>query len=127
MVLMTYWSIFWTAVGGIAQAAAAIATFLAVGVALWLGIREGRRALQARYDNARPVLIIKSEPQSIPVRGDRYLDWEATLPVITVYNTGDGPALNVRSVIYGPEAIAAADTNGTWRYWIGVTHGIKWP
>ncbi len=73
------WSPIWTAVGGIAQAAAAIATFLAVGVALWLGIREGRRSLQARYDDARPVLIIKSEPQSIPVHqgSDWYLDWEA--------------------------------------------------
>ncbi len=116
------WSLIWTAVGGIAQAAAAIATFLAVGVALWLGIREGRRSLQARYDDARPVLIIKSEPQGIPVHqgGDCYLDWEAALPVITVYNTGDGPALNVRSVIYGPEAIAAAGSNGTWQYWVGV-------
>jgi hypothetical protein len=117
-----HWSLIRTAVGGIAQAAAAITTFLAVGVALWLGLREGRRSLQARYDDARPVLIIKSEPQSIPVHqgSDWYLDWEAGPPVITVYNTGDGPALNVRSVIYGPEAIAATDATGTWQYLVGV-------
>ena len=61
---MDHWSLIWTAVGGIAQAAAAIATFLAVGVALWLGIREGRRSLQARYDNARPVLQIDPDTAS---------------------------------------------------------------
>ena len=74
---MDYWSVFWTAVGGIAQAAAAIATFLAVGVALWLGVREGRRALQARYDDARPVLQVVSDPQSIPVEqgNNLYLNW----------------------------------------------------
>jgi hypothetical protein len=77
------WSVFWSAVGGIAQAAAAIATFLAVGVALWLGIRKGRRSLQARYDDARPVLIIgpnssPSDPWThIPVQqgNESYLDW----------------------------------------------------
>jgi len=116
------WSLFWIAVGGIAQAAAAVATFLAVVVALRLGRREDQRSLQARYDDARPVLIIKSEPQSIPVHqgSDWYLDWGASPPVITIYNTGNGPAFNVRSVIYGPEAIAAADSNGTWQYWVGV-------
>jgi len=116
------WSLFWTAVGGIAQAAAAMATFLAVGIALWLGIREGRRSLRTRYDDARPILIIKSTPQSIPVHqgSDWYLDWEVAPPTITLYNTGAGPALNVRSVIYGPEAIAAATSNGSWQYWVGV-------
>jgi hypothetical protein len=115
------WSLNWNAIGAIAQAVAAIATFLAAGVALWLGIREGRRSLQARYDDARPVLIINSEPQSIPVHqgSDWYLDWEAAPPMITIYNTGDGPAFNVRSVIYGPEAIAAANSNGAWQYWVG--------
>lgn len=113
------WSLNWNAIGAIAQAVAALATFLAVGVALWLGIREGGRSLQARYDDARPVLIIKSEPQSIPVHlgSDWSLNWEAAPPVITIYNTGDGPALNVRSVIYGPEAIAVANSNGIWQYW----------
>lgn len=61
------WSLIWTAVGGIAQAAAAVATFLAVGVALWIGIRDGRRSLQARYDDARPALIITSDSTVIPV------------------------------------------------------------
>ena len=72
------WSVFWTAVGGNAQAAAAIATFLAVSVALWLGIREGRRCLQARYDDARPILIIKSEPQRIPVLAFTFVHHAAT-------------------------------------------------
>src|SRR5260370_33167482 len=93
---MDYWSIFWTAVGGIAQAVAAIATFLAVVVALRLGRREGQRALQARYDDARPVLIIKSEPQSIPVHQgvDQNLDGSER-PRITAYTTSVGTALNV--------------------------------
>jgi hypothetical protein len=41
------WSLFW-------MAALAIATFLAVVVALGLGLREGRHALQTRCDDARP-------------------------------------------------------------------------
>ncbi len=102
------WSLIWTAVGGIAQAAAAIATFLAVGVALWLGIREGRRSLRARYDDARPILQIVSDPQSIPVQqgNELYLDWNKPQFSIEIQNVGNGPALNVRSVIYGPEAVA---------------------
>jgi len=116
------WSVFWTALRGNAQAAAAIATFVAVGVALWVGIREGRRSLQARYDDARPILPLKSEPQRIPVHpgSDWYLDWDAPPPVLTLYDAGKGPAFNVRSVIYGPEAIAAPDPKGTWQYWVGV-------
>src|SRR5215471_14723837 len=102
------WSVFWTAVGGIAQAAAAIATFLAVGVALWLGIREGRRSLQARYDDARPVLQTVSDQANIPVEqgNELYLDWNKPQFSIRVDNVGSGPAFNISSVIYGPEAIA---------------------
>ena len=117
------WSLIWVAVGGIAQAVAAIATFWAVFVALGLGRKEDRRSLQARYDNARPALIIVSSPQSIPVEqgNESYLDWNSQPPVIEVCNVGNGPALNVRSVIYGPEAIAVPDSstmpNGfTWKY-----------
>ncbi len=79
--------------------------------------------LQARYDDARPVLIIVSSPQSIPLQqgNESYLDWNSQPPVIEVCNVGNGPALNVRSVVYGPEAIAVADSstmpNGfTWKY-----------
>ncbi len=102
------WSLNWTAVGAIAQAVAAIATFLAVGVALWLGIREGRRALQARYNDARPVLQIVSDQANIPVEqgNELYLDWNQPQFSIRVDNVGNGPAFNVRSVIYGPEAVA---------------------
>jgi hypothetical protein len=98
------WSVFWTA-------AAAIATFLAVLVALGLGVRGDRRSLQARYDNARPVLRIVSGPQVIPVQqgNEMYLKWDAPLPSIEVRNVGNGPAFNVRSVIYESEAIAVPD------------------
>jgi len=130
---MDHWSLIWTAVGGIAQAAAAIATFLAVGVALWLGIREGRRSLQARYDDARPVLQVDPDTTSralprvpkvsIPVQQENglYLDWTQIQFSIKVQNVGNGPAFNVRSVIYGPEAIALPDSplmpdGVNWKY-----------
>ncbi len=118
------WSVFWTAVGGIAQAAAAVATFLAVVVALWLGLRDGRRSLQARYDDARPVLIIVSDPLTvgassfIPLQqgNQSELDWSKQ-PHINVCNVGKGPALNIKSVIYGPEATAVPDAvSGNWSY-----------
>jgi hypothetical protein len=78
--------------------------------------------LQARYDESRPILVIISDPKGIPVHNgsDWDLDWSASPPMITVYNTGNGPALNVRSVIYGPEALAVLDSmNSTWTYWVG--------
>ena len=107
----------WSAIAAIAQIVAAVATFSAVVVALRLGKREDQRSLQARYDDARPVLILRSDPQSIPVHqgGDCYLDWGASAPAITVYNAGNGPAFNVRSVIYGPEDAAYGSGEG-WQY-----------
>ena len=74
-----------------------------------------------RYDDARPVLIIVSSPQSIPVQqgNESYLDWNNQPPVIEVCNVGNGPALNVRSVISGPEAIAVADSST-------MLSGLKW-
>jgi hypothetical protein len=68
------WSLIWTAVGGIAQAAAAVATFLAVFVALRLGRRKDRRSLQARYDDVRPVIQITSDPLMIPVQAGTQSD-----------------------------------------------------
>ena len=104
------WSLIWTAIGGIAQAAAAVATFLAVFVALRLGKREDRRSLQARYDDARPVLQIISGPEGIPVHqgNQSELDWSKQ-PHIEVLNVGKGPAFNIKSVIYGTEATAIRD------------------
>jgi len=81
--------------------------------------------LQARYDEARPVLIIVSSPKTIAVQqgSECYLDWNQQPPVIEVCNVGNGPALNVRSVIYGPEAEAFAVTGSSpmsdgfvWQY-----------
>lgn len=81
--------------------------------------------LQARYDEARPVLIVISSPQAIAVQqgNECYLDWNQQPPVIEVCNVGNGPALNVRSVIYGPEAEAFAGTGSSplsegfiWQY-----------
>jgi hypothetical protein len=97
------WSLFWAAAG-------VVAAFLAVGVTLWIGIRERQRSSQARYDDARPVLQIISKPEGIPTeRGDlSALNWKE-LPHITVLNVGKGPASNIRSVIYGPAAIAVRD------------------
>ncbi len=49
------------------------------------------------------------------------MNWDIQPPVIEVYNVGNGPALSVRSVIYGPEAIAVPDSSTmpssvTWKY-----------
>jgi hypothetical protein len=119
------WAVVWTAVGGIAQAAAAVATFLAVIVALRLGRREDRRSLQARYDDARPILIIGPDPDPsdpwthIPVQqgNESYLDWSKR-PYINACNVGKGPAFNIKSVIYGPEAFAAPDPSSgmSWKH-----------
>lgn len=120
------WSVFWTEVAAIGQVCAAAITVGAVIVALRLGKREDQRVLQTRYDGTRPVLLIVSDTQSIPMQqgNEIYLDWDHDPPVIEVYNVGNGPALNVRSVIYGPEAIAATnpltmdstDFSLTWKY-----------
>ncbi|SRR6266567_1730280 len=79
--------------------------------------------LQTRYDDARPVLIILSSSQSIPLQqgNESYLNWDNQPPVIDVCNVGNGPAFNIRTVIYGPEATAVADPstmlNGLeWKY-----------
>ena len=79
--------------------------------------------LQARYDESRPALIITSDSQSIPVHqgDDTWIDWEKQPPpTLEVYNVGRGSALNVKSVIYGPEARAITDSNGMWQYWVGI-------
>jgi len=113
------WTMLLTSITAIAAAAAA-------GAAAWQAyetrkqVNESRKQgevaraqfLQARYDDARPMLIIVSSPQSIPVEQGNvsYLDWIGhQLPVIEVRNVGNGPALSIRSVIYGPKARAFAD------------------
>jgi len=126
------WTILLTAISAIGAASAA-------GAAAWQAwetrkqVTQSRKQdeiaraqfLQARYDDARPVLIIVSSPQSIAVQqgNESYLDWNQQPPVIEVCNVGNGPALNVRSVIYGPEAEAFAVTGSSpmsdgfiWQY-----------
>lgn len=124
------WTILLTAISAIGAASAA-------GAAAWQAwetrkqVTESRsqgevaraQFLQARYDETRPVLIIVSSPQTIAVQqgNESYLDWNQQPPVIEVRNVGNGPALNVRSVIYGPEAEAFADFSPmsggfTWKY-----------
>src|SRR5712692_2232941 len=126
------WTILLTAISAIGAASAA-------GAAAWQAwetrkqVTQSRKQdeiaraqfLQARYDDARPVLIIVSSPQSIAVQqgNESYLDWNQQPPVIEVCNVGNGPALNFRSVIYGPEAEAFAVTGSSpmsdgfiWQY-----------
>ena len=71
------------------------------------------------------MLVIISSPQTIGVQqgNESYLDWNQQPPVIEVHNVGNGPALNVRSVIYDPEAEAFAQMGPssvsgdfTWAY-----------
>lgn len=112
------WTLFLTAMSVLGAAAAA-------GAASWQAYETRKQVaesksqremakeqfLQARYDDARPVLILVSDAEKIPVQAGNglYLDWERQPPpMLDVCNVGKGPALNVKSVIYGPEAAAFA-------------------
>jgi hypothetical protein len=123
------WIILLTAISAVSAAGAA-------GAAAWQAFETRKQVtesknqgdvareqfLQARYDEGRPVLIITSDSQSIPVHqgDDTWIDWEKQPPpTLEVCNVGRGPALNVKSVIYGPEARAIPDSNGVWQYWVG--------
>lgn len=118
-------------------AASAIGAACAAGAAAWQAwetrrqVAESREQdeiaraqfLQARYDNVRPVLLIASSPQSIPLQqgNEAYLDWNNQPPALEMRNVGNGPAFDVRSVIYGPEAMAVAGPSTTssdfiWQY-----------
>jgi hypothetical protein len=112
------WSIFWTAAAAIGQVSAAGITVWAVIVALRQGKAGRLQFLQSRYDSARPMLIITSKPDIIPIQqgNESYLDWNGTPPTIEVQNVGNGPALNIRSVIYGPKAISVPDASFTWKH-----------
>jgi len=128
------WTILLTAISALGAAGAA-------GAAAWQAFetrkqvvessKQGEMAraqfLQARYDDARPVLIIVSSPQSIPIQqgNESYMNWDIQSPVqppvIEVRNVGNGSAFSIRSVIYGPEAIAlpgssTMQSDFTWKY-----------
>lgn len=102
--------------GVIVQAVAALGTFAAVIVAVWQGIKEGQRSSQLRHDDVRPVIVIVSPPEQMPLQNDRYLDWEHGQPEIEIRNVGKGIALNIRSVIYGPQAVAGKSHGNEWAY-----------
>jgi hypothetical protein len=106
-------SLFWNAFAGSAQALAAVATFFAVFGAVCQGKREEQRCLQTRSENARPVLILASDSQDLPLEqgNEHSLDYHHQPPAIKVHNGGNGPVLNVRSVIYRSEARAGADSS----------------
>jgi hypothetical protein len=101
------------------QAVTVVATVGAVIVALWLGIRGIKQSSQARYDDARPILIMTSDPQSI----ETPLDWFTPHRIAKVRNVGKGIALHVRSVIYGPESVVGQSPSDKsisdvhWYYW----------
>lgn len=125
------WSIFWTAVAAIGQLSAAGITVWAVIVALRQGKIGKEQFLQARYDEARPILIVTSDPKSIKTQSghDTLLDWYTKQQTVEVRNVGKGIALHVRSVIYGPEAVIVVDPTSLkpsmdktandihWYYW----------
>jgi hypothetical protein len=125
------WSTFWTAIAAIGQVSAAGITVWAVVVALRQGKIGREQFLRARYDDARPILIVVSDSQSIKTQQgkDALLDWNDQHQIVKIQNVGKGIALHVRSVIYGPESVIiqssypqqpASDTSARdthWYYW----------
>lgn len=124
------WAIFWTALTAIGELLAAGATVWVVIVALRQGKSASEQFLQARYDDARPILIVTSDAGKINIEDDHptWLNWGAQRQSITVRNVGKGVALHVRSVIYGPESLVDRRIAGQprvvesakdyhWYYW----------
>lgn len=103
---MDWWSTFWTA-------CAAIATFTAAGVATWaviVALNQGKKAseqfLQARYDYARPILIVTGTFHiKMQQHNPTCMVWEEPEQKIYVCNVGKAVALQVRGVIFAPEAV----------------------
>src|SRR2546429_5785211 len=89
--------------GAIFSAAAVV---VAVGIAIW-SIRQAQKQFQqARYDDARPVLIISSPPDGIRVQSDQpaWIAQGGTMTA-TIKNTGTGVAFEMMSIIYPSESV----------------------
>lgn len=102
-------------VGAIGQWAGAIGTTGAVAVALYQASDAKKSTRQARYDGARPILMIGTRPQTAMAEKDyplaiqpdnpTWLQWNAREQSLDIQNIGTGVALNIVSVLYGPEAL----------------------
>ena len=94
----------------IGQGVAAIGTIAAVIVALRIANKSGKQAQeqskQLQYDALRPVLVIHGDDALLPRSSNNnlWMDWSAGEIKLHVYNAGNGPALNIASVIYGAES-----------------------
>ncbi len=94
----------------IGQCVAAIGTIAAVIVALRIANKSGKQAQeqssQLQYGAMRPVLVIHGDDASLPRSSNNnlWMDWSASEIKLHMYNAGNGPALNIASVIYGAES-----------------------
>lgn len=114
-------------VGAYGQWAGAIASFLAVIVALGIAIYSGRQAQKQARATSLPRLVIDSDSTDLwQKRNGLYLDWSASFLTVSMKNVGTGPAFNMVSVIYGSESYPG--TQGTprqkgneehWTFWGG--------
>jgi hypothetical protein len=135
------------------QWAGAIGSLLAVIAAAWIALRSGkasqRQSLQARYDAARPILVIEgndpvyeTDTSAYAIRDSLtykrslvlhtqpgkkgWIDWNEPEHLIALKNIGSGSALNVMSVIFGPEALEDKDKlldaskNDYWQHKINI-------
>lgn len=105
----------------IGQCIAAIGTIAAVVVALYIANKSGKQAReqssQLHYDEMRPVLVIHGEDDLLPRSpgNDLWLKWDANEISLHIYNAGNGPALNISSVIYGAESYMLGDVGSQKR------------
>src|SRR5581483_2290763 len=90
----------------IGQWISALASFLAVavalGVAIWSAKQAQKQFQQTRYDEAKPILIIDGNVLTQSSHGDWLAQADQNL---TIKNAGKGVAFDVMSVIYPPESI----------------------
>lgn len=105
----------------IGQFVAAIGTIAAVVVALRIANESGKQAQeqssQLHYEAMCPVLVIHGEDDLLPRSPDNdlWLDWSANEIKLHIYNAGNGPALNIASVIYGAESYMLGDAGSQKR------------
>jgi hypothetical protein len=92
----------------------ALITLSAVGVALYLGLRQRADALEAQYDALRPVIAPEQPLQEPYITGggahdvierprDPPFNVNGQSNLVRLTNVGAGVAMNVRGVVVGPE------------------------